>query len=124
VLERLQTRSNERLSLAMYFRSMTKDQAKTILSNTKTIDLLKKENAKQNNRIVNLDEKVLLHTKKQAKLKSYQPKVDRINGAPVCLCPGCLENGEVNILRGGSRALVLVCSECGFEINVPKKVKA
>ena len=124
VLERLQTRSNERLSLAMYFRSMTKDQAKTILSNTKTIDLLSKENAKQNNRIVNLDEKVLLHTKKQAKLKSYQPKVDRINGAPVCLCPGCLENGEVNILRGGSRALVLVCSECGFEINVPKKVKA
>ena len=123
VLERLQTRSNERLSLAMYFRSMTKDQAKTILSNTKTIDLLKKENAKQNNRIVNLDEKVLLHTKKQAKLKSYQPKVDRINGAPVCLCPGCLENGEVNILRGGSRAKVLVCSVCDFKIVVPEKEK-
>ena len=123
VLERLQTRSKERLNLAMYFRSMTKEQAKTILSNTKRIDVLSKENAKQNNRIVNLEEKVLLHTKKQAKLKSYQPKVDRINGAPVCLCPGCLENGEVNILRGGSRAKVLVCSVCDFKIVVPEKEK-
>lgn len=124
VLVRLQTRSKDRLSLAMYYRSMTKAQAKHIESNTKRIDLLSKENAKQNDKLTELRHEVVELTKAQAKLKRYQPKVDRINGAPVCLCPGCLENGEVNILRGGSRALVLVCSECGFEINVPKKVKA
>ena len=124
VLERLQTRSNERLSLAMYFRSMTKAQAKVNQTLTKRIDLLSKENAKQNDKLADLNQTVSDLTKKRAKLKSYQPKVDRINGAPVCLCPGCLENGEVNILRGGSRALVLVCSVCDYQITVPKKVKA
>ena len=123
VLVSLQNRSKGRLNLALYFRSVTKEQAKqiesktkTIQANTKRINLLSKENANQNQKIAEL-------TKKQAKLNKYKANIDRINGAPVCLCPGCLQNGEVNILRGGSRAKVLVCSECEFKIVVPEKEK-
>lgn len=123
VLVRLQTRSKERLKLAIHFRSMTKEQAKINQSHTERIGLLSKENAKQNNKIADLTKTVTEATKTQAKLKDYKPKVDRVNGAPVCLCPGCLASGEVNILSGGSRSSELACNECNFEINVPKKVK-
>ena len=124
VLERLQTRSNERLSLAIHFRSMTKEQAKINQTHESRINLLSKENAKQNDKLTELRHEVVELTKWQANLKKYKAKVDRINGAPVCVCPGCLENAEVTVLRGGTKAKVLVCDVCDYSIVVPEKHKS
>lgn len=128
LLATIQGRNQKLLEIAKGFRKLSKDQASQILANTERINTLSKENSKQAARLLKLEQEKDNATKILASLTKGKPKILRVNGAPVCLCPVCLANGSINHLVGGARSAKLACSEGHFEIdvtkNTPKKVKA